>query len=357
MPAVQEPPHKTGVPAKIATVGRATHGGLIGRWFLHQHGEKPPTQLLETLLIKEYGGSEDILLGELQFSFVAFLMGQSLEAFLQWKSLVSLLLGCTEAVDHGSLRRSITNVGIQTERPAWADALVVELRGSIQAILEPMHSLCMELYTRLTSLENNFVLTERALREEFNAMQMELFSDDFQLDYDRPEDRITMTSTRNTSCKTDINRMYQHFSVFNSKEEALEHMYPKINKEEWTRVSDLFVSEEFQRRSAINRDNRVKLKIVHTSGARSFQRAQALLVIRVRGKAYIVEIFAEVMGIKAGYVRGLSRSIWSIGSLSSLSFVDLSRRLEEARLEIEKMRARQMEYKELLSSAQKWSRR
>jgi hypothetical protein len=25
-------------------------------------------------------------------------MGQSLEAFLQWKSLVSLLFGCTEAV-------------------------------------------------------------------------------------------------------------------------------------------------------------------------------------------------------------------------------------------------------------------
>ncbi|XP_057441952.1 uncharacterized protein LOC130733724 isoform X3 [Lotus japonicus] len=55
------------------------------------------TQLLETLLAKDYGGSEDLLLGELQFAFIAFLMGQSLEAFLQWKSLVSLLLGCTEA--------------------------------------------------------------------------------------------------------------------------------------------------------------------------------------------------------------------------------------------------------------------
>ncbi|XP_004490901.1 uncharacterized protein [Cicer arietinum] len=55
------------------------------------------TQLLETLLAKDYGGSEDLLLGELQFAFVAFLMGQSLEAFLQWKSLVSLLFGCTEA--------------------------------------------------------------------------------------------------------------------------------------------------------------------------------------------------------------------------------------------------------------------
>ncbi|MED6167601.1 hypothetical protein PIB30_004410 [Stylosanthes scabra] len=55
------------------------------------------TQLLETLLAKEYGGSEDLLLGEVQFSFIAFLMGQSLEAFFQWKSLVSLFLGCTEA--------------------------------------------------------------------------------------------------------------------------------------------------------------------------------------------------------------------------------------------------------------------
>jgi len=82
------------------------------------------TQLLETLLAKDYGGSEDLLLGELQFAFIALMvrlrkygffinllvllnllwhfammqMGQSLEAFLQWKSLVSLLFGCTEAV-------------------------------------------------------------------------------------------------------------------------------------------------------------------------------------------------------------------------------------------------------------------
>ncbi|KAH1108351.1 hypothetical protein J1N35_012119 [Gossypium stocksii] len=55
------------------------------------------TELLDTLLVKDYGGSEESLLGELQFAFIAFLMGQSLEAFMQWKSLVSLLLGCTEA--------------------------------------------------------------------------------------------------------------------------------------------------------------------------------------------------------------------------------------------------------------------
>lgn len=58
------------------------------------------TQLLESILINHFGGSEDLILGELQFAFIAFLMGQSLEAFLQWKSLVSLFLGCTEAPLH-----------------------------------------------------------------------------------------------------------------------------------------------------------------------------------------------------------------------------------------------------------------
>lgn len=71
--------------------------------------------------MKDYGDAEDLLLGELQFAFIAFMvlsagvhslvylyytllkfssiqMGQSLEAFLQWKALVSLLFSCTEAV-------------------------------------------------------------------------------------------------------------------------------------------------------------------------------------------------------------------------------------------------------------------
>ncbi|KAB1200850.1 hypothetical protein CJ030_MR0G006134 [Morella rubra] len=132
--------------------------------------------------------------------------------------------------------------------------------------------------------------------------------DDFQLDYERTEDRITVTSTMNTVYRTHKNRMFQHYSVFNSKEEALKHPYPDMNKEEWTRVYDLFVNEEFQRRSAINKENRAKLKIVHTSGARSFQRVRALLVrknggvtvaARVEGKSYTeVEIFAEVLGTK-----------------------------------------------------------
>lgn len=55
------------------------------------------TELLESILAKDYGGSEELLLGELQFAYIAFLMGQSLEAFFQWKSLTSLLLSCIKA--------------------------------------------------------------------------------------------------------------------------------------------------------------------------------------------------------------------------------------------------------------------
>uniref|UniRef100_A0A7N0ZQY8 AAR2 protein n=1 Tax=Kalanchoe fedtschenkoi TaxID=63787 RepID=A0A7N0ZQY8_KALFE len=56
------------------------------------------TRLLETMLAKEYGGCEELFLGEMQFAFVAFLMGQSLEGFMQWKSIVSLMLSCIEAL-------------------------------------------------------------------------------------------------------------------------------------------------------------------------------------------------------------------------------------------------------------------
>lgn len=58
------------------------------------------TQMLENVLDQKYGGQEDLLLGELQFAFVAFLMGQSLEAFGQWKAIVCLLLSCEEAPLH-----------------------------------------------------------------------------------------------------------------------------------------------------------------------------------------------------------------------------------------------------------------
>ncbi|KAB1200282.1 hypothetical protein CJ030_MR0G007682 [Morella rubra] len=178
---------------------------------------------------------------------------------------------------------------------------------------------------------------------------------DFQLDYDQTENCITVTSTMNTVYKTHKNRMFQHYSVFNSKEEALEHPYPDMNKEEWTCVYDLFANEEFQRRSAINKENRAKLKIVHTSGARSSntKKWRCYSCNTSQRESHTPKWRSSLrLGTKAGYVRGLGRSVRSVGSSSSASSVDLSRRLEEARLQIEEMRARQLEYEALLV---KWS--
>ncbi|DBA94459.1 TPA: hypothetical protein ACH3X1_002054 [Trebouxia sp. C0004] len=54
------------------------------------------TGLLSDILQKHFGGQPGGLLGELQFSFLAFLMGQSLEGFAQWKAIIHLLLGCQD---------------------------------------------------------------------------------------------------------------------------------------------------------------------------------------------------------------------------------------------------------------------
>lgn len=54
------------------------------------------TGLLNDILQKHCGNKPADLLGELQFSFLAFLMGQSLEGFAQWKAIIHLLLGCQD---------------------------------------------------------------------------------------------------------------------------------------------------------------------------------------------------------------------------------------------------------------------
>ncbi|KAB1225142.1 hypothetical protein CJ030_MR1G005678 [Morella rubra] len=141
------------------------------------------------------------------------------------------------------------------------------------------------------------------------------------------------TQSSCASYKTHRNRMFQHYSVFNSKEEALEHPYPEMNKEEWTRVYNLFASEEFQRRSAINKENRAKLKIVHTSGARSFQCTRALLKNPESDEISPALLYKKMHTNKDG--------MWTSEDARE-NF------LEEARLQIEEMRARQLEYEALL---------
>ncbi|KAB1212963.1 hypothetical protein CJ030_MR5G005109 [Morella rubra] len=69
--------------------------------------------------------------------------------------------------------KSTTKVGAQTERPTWPNAVVVELRESIWTMVEPTHVFCMGLHKSWTTLENNFALAERGLREEIQIMPNE----------------------------------------------------------------------------------------------------------------------------------------------------------------------------------------
>ncbi|KAB1227467.1 hypothetical protein CJ030_MR1G023797 [Morella rubra] len=70
--------------------------------------------------------------------------------------------------------RSIINVEGQTNRPAWADAYLGELNENIRSIVQPTHSLCMELQCHLIGLETKLALTDRAITEELNIMRMEI---------------------------------------------------------------------------------------------------------------------------------------------------------------------------------------
>ncbi|KAK2077725.1 hypothetical protein QBZ16_004571 [Prototheca wickerhamii] len=52
---------------------------------------------LVTIIDKHCGGDTEQLLGELQFAFLAFLLGQSLTGLLQWRALLTLLFRCVAA--------------------------------------------------------------------------------------------------------------------------------------------------------------------------------------------------------------------------------------------------------------------
>ncbi|KAB1209483.1 hypothetical protein CJ030_MR6G018862 [Morella rubra] len=174
-----------------------------------------------------------------------------------------------------------------------------------------------------------------------------------------------------------------------------------MKKEDWAPICELFSTEEFQRRSENNLQNRVKLTVAHNSGSRSFQHTLAMMVMssiiqkesetdqnnpallykkmhanmdgvwtsvekmkalqlehESEGRSFIdLQIFTDVLRTKADYVLSLGQSVWHIGPSSSVSSVDLVRRLEEAREEKEEMRLDRWNMKSFWSSGQKWSRR
>ncbi|GLC38850.1 hypothetical protein PLESTM_000786600 [Pleodorina starrii] len=60
------------------------------------------TAQLEALAAERWGGDTAAVVGEMQFAFIAFVFGQSLQGFRQWRALLTLLLNC-EAGPLGAL--------------------------------------------------------------------------------------------------------------------------------------------------------------------------------------------------------------------------------------------------------------
>ncbi|KAB1202034.1 hypothetical protein CJ030_MR8G007638 [Morella rubra] len=72
----------------------------------------------------------------------------------------TVILG-NRKVGNGSVREKYHQGRPIDRGPAWADAMIVELRESVRMVVVPMLALCMGLHTRLTTLENNCALTKR----------------------------------------------------------------------------------------------------------------------------------------------------------------------------------------------------
>ena len=56
------------------------------------------SSIMEELIKNEYNNDYKLLLGELQYSFVTFLLGEIYESFEQWKNILILIFSCREAI-------------------------------------------------------------------------------------------------------------------------------------------------------------------------------------------------------------------------------------------------------------------
>ncbi|KAB1227119.1 hypothetical protein CJ030_MR1G001052 [Morella rubra] len=191
--------------------------------------------------------------------------------------------------------------------------MVMELKESIWMMVELTQTLCMDIHTCLITLENNYALMETGLREE----------DDFELNYDRQEDRETVNSIMNAAFKNHKAKLHKHFKKFGSKDEALQHRPADTSVENWIACCELFSQPSYQERSRINTNNRAKLKVHHTGGSRPFvwhrkklqgprlehQQLQIYIekMVEIQSQSTIesgapkdVDIFTQVLGTKSG---------------------------------------------------------
>lgn len=93
-----------------------------------------------------FGSRPVDIVGELQFAFVCFLIGQSLEAFEHWKQLVRLLCSCDDAV---SRRREVYDEflsALEAQLVEIPEDFLVDIVASNNFVYHSLHTLFRTLH-------------------------------------------------------------------------------------------------------------------------------------------------------------------------------------------------------------------
>jgi A1 cistron-splicing factor AAR2 len=112
------------------------------------------SEALEQLLRNQYGGDEEFMLGEYQFAFLAFLLGHSIDGFLQWKRFLILMLGCENAVM--GARRELFATFLKCLYDQLSFCLEVQMPGTCDMSQECKKNTCGEALSEQL-LEDTFL--------------------------------------------------------------------------------------------------------------------------------------------------------------------------------------------------------
>jgi len=125
--------------------------------------------ILDHLITQDFKQDPQEILGEMQFAFIAFFIGQSLESFEQWKALVILFSSCTTAIEtHPQLFEQYAKVLFVHLEEAPDDFFVDELSKNnfVQEALKALVETAAE-YTISRELEISIRKLKKLCKKKF----------------------------------------------------------------------------------------------------------------------------------------------------------------------------------------------
>ncbi len=137
--------------------------------------------VLDSLLQTQFKDDKNGLLGELQFAFLCFLLGQVYDAFEQWKKLVNLICCSDESVSkHTQLFINFISVLHYHIKEVPQD-FFTDIVSSSNFLISTLHT----LFANLDTEDTDTVLRQRALK--FRDHLHNKFKWDFTLDAEEDE--------------------------------------------------------------------------------------------------------------------------------------------------------------------------